>query len=296
MASARIVLGDRRCDPEVLRRRWRPQALPRNPLECQLVARRKKQRGAKAVPAPTPAPVGEAASEAVGPMRWPRAVPVAAAAVVALLLAGAGLWRGSGRAHPNLLLITLDTVRADHLGVYGAPQAKTPRLDGLAARGVRFDHAETAVPLTGPSHATILTGQYPPVHGVRDNVVFALGDERRTLAEMLRAKGYRTGAFVGAYTVAGAFGFRQGFDVFHENFKEGSGAGAQRRGNEVADDSIAWLDAPSSGPFFAWLHFYDPHAPYDPPEPYKSAFADRAYDGEIAFTDEQVGRVLDALL
>ena len=224
-------------------------------------------------------------------------MPVAAAAVAALLLAGVGvgLWRGSGRARPNLLLITLDTLRADHVGAYGAAQARTPRLDGLAARGARFEHAQTAIPLTGPSHATILTGQYPPVHGVRDNVVFALGDQHRTLAEMLREKGYRTGAFVGAYTVAGAFGFRQGFDVFQENFKEGSGAGAQRRANEVADDAIAWLDAPASGPFFAWLHFYDPHAPYDPPEPYKSAFAGRDYDGEIAFTDEQVGRVLDAL-
>jgi choline-sulfatase len=247
------------------------------------------------VPGPAPHPVGEAATGAGGSKGWSRTVPVAAAAVVALLLAGVGLWRGSRRAHPNLLLITLDTLRADHVGAYGAAQAKTPRLDGLAARGVRFEHAEAAVPLTGPSHATILTGQYPPVHGVRDNVAFALGEKHRTLAEMLREKGYRTGGFVGAYTVAGAFGFGQGFDVFHENFKEGAGAGAQRRGNEVADDAIAWLDAPSSGPFFAWLHFYDPHAPYDPPEPYKGAFAGRAYDGEIAFTDEQVGRVLDAL-
>ena len=214
-----------------------------------------------------------------------------------LLVGGLALWLRPGRARPNLVLITLDTLRADHVGVYGDAQAKTPRLDGLAARGVRFEHAETAIPLTGPSHSTILTGQYPPVHGVRDNVVFALGDKQRTLAEMLKEKGYRTGAFVGAYPVAAAFGFRQGFDVFHEDFKESPipGAGAQRRANEVADDAIPFLTAKESAPFFAWLHFYDPHAPYDPPEPYRSAFAGRPYDGEIAFTDEQVGRVLDAL-
>ncbi len=214
-----------------------------------------------------------------------------------LLAAGLGLWLRPGRTRPNLLLITLDTLRADHVGVYGAAQAKTPRLDGLAAHGVRFEHAQSAIPLTGPSHSTILTGQYPPVHGVRDNIVFTLGDKQRTLAEILKEKGYRTGAFVGAYPVAAAFGFRQGFDVFHEDFKESPipGAGAQRRANEVADDAIPFLTAKESAPFFAWLHFYDPHAPYDPPEPYKTAFAGRAYDGEIAFTDEQVGRVLDAL-
>lgn len=227
----------------------------------------------------------------------PRFTLVASAIAIVLLLGGLALWRGSREAHPNLLLITIDTLRADHLGVYGAAQAKTPRLDRLAGGGVRFEHAQTAIPLTGPSHSTILTGQYPPVHGVRDNIVFALGDKQRTLAEMLKERGYRTGAFVGAYPVAAAFGFRQGFDVFHEDFKESPipGAGAQRRANEVADDAIAWLGAPAQGPFFAWLHFYDPHAPYDPPEPYKSAFPGRPYDGEIAFTDEQVGRVVDAV-
>ena len=180
-------------DPEAIRLLWPQEAPHRSPLEWPEVARRKKQRGAKAAAALEP--VGEAGPVA-GSRRRLRAVPVAAAAVVALLLAGIGFWRGSGRAHPNLLLITLDTLRADHVGVYGAAQAKTPRLDGLAARGARFEHAQTAVPLTGPSHATIFTGQYPPVHGVRDNVVFALGDKHRTLAEMLREKGYRTGAFV----------------------------------------------------------------------------------------------------
>ena len=122
----------------------------------------------------------------------------------------------------------MDTLRADRVGAYGYAEAKTPVLDALAARGVRFEQAQSAIPLTGPSHSTILTGLYPPEHGVRDNVVFALGDKRETLAEILKKEGYRTGAFVGAYPVAAAFGFRQGFDVFTENFKDNPEAGAGR--------------------------------------------------------------------
>jgi arylsulfatase A-like enzyme/tetratricopeptide (TPR) repeat protein len=208
-----------------------------------------------------------------------------------------GLWAWGRSPRLNLLLVTIDTLRADHVGVYGYAQAVTPVLDGFAAGGVRFEHAHSAVPLTGPSHATILTGLYPPVHGVRDNVVFVLDPSHKTLATLLKAEGYRTGAFVGAYPVAAAFGFRQGFDTFTENFRESPipGAGAQRRANEVADDAIGWITTGGKGPFFAWVHFYDPHAPYDPPEPYKSRLAGRAYDGEIAFADAQLGRVLEAL-
>jgi arylsulfatase A-like enzyme/tetratricopeptide (TPR) repeat protein len=219
-------------------------------------------------------------------------------AIAAVLVALGGAWFLARRPpRPNLLLVTIDTLRADHVGAYGASGAQTKHLDDVAAHGVRFEHAESAIPLTGPSHATILTGQYPPVHGVRDNIVFALDERHKTLAELLKEAGYRTGAFVGAYPVAAAFGFRQGFDVFHEDFKESPipGAGAQRRANEVADDAMAWLSTGGKGPFFAWVHFYDPHAPYDPPEPFKTAFEGRPYDGEIAFTDVQLGRVLDAL-
>jgi arylsulfatase A-like enzyme/Tfp pilus assembly protein PilF len=183
------------------------------------------------------------------------------------------------------------------VGVYGAAQARTPTLDGLAARGARFEHAQSAVPLTGPSHATILTGLYPPVHGVRDNVVFTLEARHRTLATLLKAHGYRTAAFIGAYPVGAAFGFRQGFDSFSENFKESpvGGAGAQRPANEVVDDALGWLKSPGVGPFFLWMHLYDPHAPYDPPEPYRTEFTGRPYDGEIAFADAQLGRVLEWL-
>ena len=172
------------------------------------------------------------------------------------------------------------------------PPPRRPRRPGRAVR----TGAERG-PSTGPSHATILTGEYPPVHGVRDNVVFVLDGKQRTLAEILKDNGYRTAAFVGAYPVAAAFGFRQGFDHFREDFKESPipGAGAQRLANEVASDAIPWLTAKEKAPFFAWLHFYDPHAPYDPPEPWKTSFAGREYDGEVAFTDTEIGRVLDAL-
>jgi len=198
---------------------------------------------------------------------------------------------------PNLLLVTIDTLRADHVGVYGAANARTPTLDALATRGVRFEHAQSPVPLTGPSHATILTGLYPPRHGVRDNIVFPLDPRHKTLASRLKTEGYRTAAFVGAYPVAAAFGFRQGFDTFSENFKESPipGAGAQRPANEVVDDTLGWLAKPGDGPFFLWMHLYDPHAPYDPPEPYRTEFAGRLYDGEVAFADTQLGRVFDWL-
>src|SRR5215468_10659794 len=247
----------------------------------------------------------DARPPAPAPPRAPRRLrgsPVVG--VILAVIAGSGayvLWRSlttrpsSGRL--NLVLITIDTLRADHVGAYGATTGATPTLDALAARGVRFDQVQTAVPLTGPSHATILTGVYPPTHGVRGNVVFTLGDAHPTLAARLKRRGYRTAAFVGAYPVAAAFGFNQGFDSFDEEFHETSplDQGAERRANEVADAAARWLTGVGPQPFFAWIHFYDPHAPYDPPAPYRTRFAGRPYDGEIAFTDAQIGRVLDVL-
>jgi choline-sulfatase len=222
--------------------------------------------------------------------------------LVILLAIGAGAlaWWFQARSRPrgpNLILITIDTLRADHVGAYGATTGATPALDALSRRGVRFDQVQTAVPLTGPAHATILTGQYPPTHGVRGNVVFTLGSTYPTLATRLKRRGYTTAAFVGAYPVAAAFGFNQGFDTFDEEFHESGplDAGAERRANEVADASLRWLDGPHDAPFFAWLHFYDPHAPYDPPPEYRERFAGNPYDGEIAFTDAQVARVLESL-
>ena len=183
------------------------------------------------------------------------------------------------------------------MGAWGYAGARTRALDGLAARGARFANAEAAVPLTGPSHATIFTGSYPPVHGVRDNVTFTLDARHATLASLLKAAGYQTAAFVGAYPVAAAFGLGRGFDEYHEGFHQIPipGQGAERPGNEVADDVIAWLKSSHTAPFFVWAHFYDPHAPYTPPSPYREEFKDRPYDGEIAFADAQLGRILDAL-
>ena len=157
--------------------------------------------------------------------------------VLGLALAGAGLaaysWRAR-RAHPNLLLVTIDTLRADHLGAYGHAGAATPVLDGIARQGVRFENAQSAAPLTGPSHATILTGKYPPQHGVRENVNFLLDASQVTLATRLKRRGYGTAAFVGAYPVAAAFGFGQGIDHFSEGLhsnpgdRPGCGAAGQR--------------------------------------------------------------------
>jgi arylsulfatase A-like enzyme/tetratricopeptide (TPR) repeat protein len=219
--------------------------------------------------------------------------------VVALAAVATAAWLAYRRTRPdtNLVLVTIDTLRADHVGSYGDASASTPVMDALARRGVRFESAHSSVPLTGPSHATILTGLYPPVHAVRENVTYLLDARHTTLAARLKARGYRTAAFVGAYPVAAAFGFGQGFDHFDDALhpNPGIGQGAERPGNEVADAATAWLSAPGSGPFFAWVHFYDPHAPYSPPPPYRESLADRPYDGEVAFADAQLGRVIDAL-
>ena len=203
----------------------------------------------------------------------------------------------------NVLLVSIDTLRADHLGSYGDAAAQTPRLDALAARGTRFAHAATVAPLTLPAHSSLMTGTFPAFHGVRDNGGFYLGEEQQTLAEILRGRGYRTGGFVGAFVLDSRWGIAQGFDHYFDDFDlakyEGQGMDAvQRRGDEVVDKALAWLAEDRSRPFFAWVHLYDPHAPYAAPEPYRSRFPatlEGAYDAEIAWTDSQVGRLFDAL-
>jgi arylsulfatase A-like enzyme/Tfp pilus assembly protein PilF len=227
---------------------------------------------------------------------------VSVRAVAAALLAVAALaaWLLAGRLRsrpPHLLLVTIDTLRADRVGAYGYAAAETPALDALARRGARFENAHSPVPITGPAHATILTGQYPPVHGVRDNVVFPLGSAHPTLATLLKQRGYRTGAFVGAIPVAAAYGFGLGFDTFDEDLTVTpiGAQGAERRADAVADRAIAWLSKPGDQPTFTWVHLYDPHVPYAPPPPYDTRFAGRLYDGEVAFADAQLGRILQAL-
>lgn len=210
------------------------------------------------------------------------------------------LGRGSAEGF-NLLVITLDTTRADHLGCYGHASAQTPVLDELANRGVRFEHAVCTVPLTLPSHATIFTGLYPPNHGVRNNGDHTLATEQVTLAELLLARGYSTGAFVAAFVLDARFGLNQGFELFDDRVDprrpvDHISGYPHRAGDQVTDSAIAWLASHDvTSPFFAWVHYYDPHAPYRPPPPFDRQFANARYDGEIAFMDMQIGRLLKSL-
>jgi arylsulfatase A-like enzyme/predicted Zn-dependent protease len=200
----------------------------------------------------------------------------------------------------NVLIVTLDTTRADAMGAYGNRSAATPVFDRLGREGVLFDQAITAAPLTLPAHSSIFTAKYPPGHGVRDNGGFFLGAAETTLAERLKASGFRTGGFVGAYVLDRRWGIAQGFDTYVDEFDVARATGSasatvERPGNEVADRALAWLETAAAGRFFAWVHFYDAHSPYDPPEPYRSRFLDRPYAGEIAFADAQVGRLVEFL-
>jgi choline-sulfatase len=215
----------------------------------------------------------------------------------------------------NILLITLDTTRADHLSCYGQFSeggsgtavggrryngAKTPRLDALAARGVLFAHATAQVPLTLPSHACIMTGAYPPVHGLRDMGGFTLAKSHPTIASIAQSAGYTTAAFVGSRVLAKQFGIANGFQTYDDNMSGQMqdalpGVFPERRASVVTDRTLEWLKQNGRKRFFLWAHFYDPHAPYDPPEPYKREYARDLYSGEIAYTDEQVGRLLDGL-
>ncbi len=200
----------------------------------------------------------------------------------------------------NVVVITLDTTRWDRLGAYGDGAAVTPNLDRLAAEGVLFEQAIAAAPLTLPAHSTIFTGLLPPKHGVRDNGGYVLDGKHATLAGILKDGGWQTGAFVGAFVLDSKWGLNHGFDTYVDKFdvskyKSISLGDVARRAGEVVDNALPWLDQHASQRFFAWLHFYDAHSPYDPPEPFKSRFADRPYAGEIAYVDDQIGRVLQWL-
>ncbi len=203
-------------------------------------------------------------------------------------------------ARPNLLLVTIDTLRADRLGCYGHQAAATPTLDVLAARGVRFATAIAHVPLTGPSHASILTGLDPPGHGVRDNGGFVLPEQVKTAAEDFKAAGYRTAAFVSGFPLDRRFGFGRGFDVYDDHLPRGNDKRRapylERLADATTDAALRWLATPDSGSFFLWMHYYDPHAPYEPPGELARRFpGSAAYDGEIAFVDSQLARLLRAL-
>ncbi|MCK4413186.1 MAG: sulfatase-like hydrolase/transferase [Candidatus Eisenbacteria sp.] len=199
----------------------------------------------------------------------------------------------------NLILITLDTTRRDHLSCYGFPMQTTPHLDRIAAEGVLFEEAFTPIPVTLPAHATIMTGLYPFQHGVRHNGTYVLPDDAITLAELLGAKGYDTGAVLGAFPVDQRFGLAQGFNHYDDDFsspsKESPGDYTERPADEVTRLSLAWIDEHTAEPFFLWAHYFDPHGPYEPPEPYLSRLPDDPYSGEIAFMDGEIGLLMDGL-
>jgi choline-sulfatase len=204
--------------------------------------------------------------------------------------------------HPNVILITLDTTRADRMGFLGSERGLTPNLDTLAHQAVVFTRAYAQVPLTTPSHATILTGTYPQFNHV-NYMGDALGKGLPFLPGILRKKGYKTAAFVGALVLDPAKlapGFDRGFDVYDAGFHrrrpgEDNYHSLERRGEVVLSHVLAWLNKRTGGPFFLWIHFYDPHDPYTPPEPYATRYQAEPYDGEIAYTDAIVGKLLNEL-
>jgi choline-sulfatase len=228
-----------------------------------------------------------------------------ALAVVVGIAASGGCRRAaapgaSPGARPSVLLVTIDTLRADRVGCYGYPGASTPVLDALAARGARFATAVTHVPLTGPAHASILTGLTPLGHGFRENAGFALPETARTGAFDFRRAGYRTAAFVSAFPLDRRFGFDRGFETYDDHLPKGNDPRrtpyVERFADATTDAALRWLEAPGKdGPFFLWVHYYDPHAPYEPPRELAERFRATPYDGEVAFADRELGRLLAAL-
>jgi choline-sulfatase len=200
---------------------------------------------------------------------------------------------------PDVVLVTIDTLRADHVGAYGYAAGETPTIDRLAREGVLVEDAVVQVPQTRPSHACLFTGRLPYEHGIRDNYSKPLAPGTPTIASILRQRGWATGAFIGAYPVSRTSGLDQGFAVYDDPFAAGDDttrqARTERRGKEVVDRALAWLARPRSRPFFAWVHLFDPHAPYEPPEPYRKRHAASPYDGEVAYADAQVGRLVARL-
>ncbi len=212
---------------------------------------------------------------------------------------------GSKKATPlrplNLVVVTVDTLRPDHLHCYGYSKIETPAIDSVAKDGVLFENAITQTPLTAPSHASIFTGLNPPTHHVRDTGGFILGSSSTTLATILQKQGWDTAAFISSAVLKKLFGLNQGFRVYDDQMpKPGKGheflEDAERRAGDTVDRAIRWLDTTQSGhPFFLWVHVYDPHAPYQPPAPFRQKYEGRPYDGEIAYADHELGRLFAAV-
>ena len=210
-------------------------------------------------------------------------------------MGGASQAAGSNpSAKPNVLLISIDTCRADHLSCYGFHRHTTPHIDALASHSTRFENAIAATPITLPSHATMLTGTIPPFHGVHDNADYRLADSHVTIAEILKEQGFATAAFISAIVMKSKYGLDQGFDLYNDHFDQSleTVTVPHRRGDEVSKYALKWLEQHHREPFFLFLHYYDPHWEYQPPEPYASKYADDLYAGEIAYTDACIGQIL----
>ena len=210
-----------------------------------------------------------------------------------LILAGIGfflLGRNNDTRISNVLLISIDTCRADYLSCYGFDRLTTPQIDEIARQGMLFQRVQTPVPITLPAHCSMLTGLYPPTHHVRENIGYKLNDSCLTLAEILRQQGYDTAGIVSAIVMDRQFGLNQGFNSYLDEFEP-----PQRTARDTAELAREFLDDHQGKPFFLFLHYYDPHEPYEPPEPYASQYADNLYAGEIAYTDYCIGRVMDKL-
>ncbi|MFZ5481500.1 MAG: sulfatase-like hydrolase/transferase [Myxococcota bacterium] len=201
-------------------------------------------------------------------------------------------------ARPDVVLVTLDTTRADRIGAYGYEGARTAAMDALAAKGIRFDQAISPLPLTIPAHATMFTGLLPHHHGIRSNGDNLLGPQFTTLAEHLRDNGWATAASVAAFVTTRQWGFSQGFQVYFDSLPEGEDKNywhTERAGGAVVDDALAWVaTVPPEQPVFLWVHLYDAHYPYVPKEPYATEMKDRPYDAELAYVDDQVARLVEA--
>jgi choline-sulfatase len=191
-----------------------------------------------------------------------------------------------------VLIVTIDTLRADRVGVYGAHDVATPNLDQLAREGAWAPQADVPVPLTRPSHVSLFTGQYPADHGIRDNLSPPLSGDVPLLASIFQQRGFSTAAFISSSVLDRQSGLARGFDVYSDRF---DGSADQRTGDVTTTEAIGWVRSPPKQKFFAWLHLYDPHAPYTPPEPYATRYAGRLYDGEVAWCDDLVGRMVTAL-
>jgi arylsulfatase A-like enzyme len=198
----------------------------------------------------------------------------------------------------NLLFVTLDTTRADHIRCYGYKNIKTPNIDHLAKEGCLFEKAFTPVPITFPSHASMLTGLYPPTHGIRNNATYALSESVVTLPELLKERGYKTAAFVSAYVLDRRFGLDQGFDIYDDDLEthvEPKLQQKERRAETVTQAAIKWLDGVGEESFFLWVHYFDPHDAWSPPPPYSKDYVQNPYDGEIAYADDWLGKLLNKL-